>query len=69
MSALANLFARKQIAGTLTGPIPDVIKPELPAAVAKLEAQTHAEFKEAVTPEPPHVEASAAAAPKETEAK
>lgn len=39
MSALANLFARKQIAGTLTGNIPDVIKPELAAAVATIKAE------------------------------
>ena len=40
MSALANLFARKQLAGTLTGNIPDIIKPDLAQAVATIEAET-----------------------------
>lgn len=42
MSALAELFAKKQVAGTLSGPIPDVVKPDLAAEVAKLQAEAQA---------------------------
>lgn len=67
MSALVNLFARKQIAGTLTGKIPDVIKPELANAVAELEEETKAkpgtgdggmEINTQSQPDAPHVDAT-----------
>ncbi|WP_407893545.1 hypothetical protein [Lacticaseibacillus sp. N501-2] len=80
MSALANLFARKQIAGTLTGVIPDVIKPELADAVATIKAETAPQTKVAtgdqgiaiktqVPSDAPHVDAATETTEAETEAK
>lgn len=72
MSALATLFARKQIAGTLTGNIPDVIKPELADAVAELESEAKNKvatgddgvaIKTQVPSDAPHVDATADSTP------